>query len=79
MSRRAWNWMLIAVVIAVALINPMYRHFKLSEPIVTLGLDLRGGVEVLLRAVPEDGGMPSSEEMQGVMAVVRELDEFVNI
>lgn len=71
MSRRAWNWMLIAAVIAVALINPMYRHYKLSEPIVTLGLDLRGGVEVLLRAVPEDGGMPSNEEMQGVLAVVR--------
>ena len=71
MSRRAWNWMLIAAVVAVALVNPLYRHYKLSEPIVTLGLDLRGGVEVLLQAVPEDGAEPSHEEMQGVMSVVR--------
>ncbi|HES58163.1 MAG TPA: hypothetical protein ENO21_01895, partial [Firmicutes bacterium] len=75
MSRRGWNWIVILVVLAVALINPLYRHLGLNSPIVTLGLDLRGGVEVLLRAVPETTGpqqaVPTQDQMEGVMTVVR--------
>ena len=71
MNRRAWNWVVIAIVIVVALINPLYRHYSLKSPIVTLGLDLRGGVEVLLRADSEDGGQPTEDQMNGVQYVVR--------
>lgn len=75
MSRRAWNWIVILVVLAIALINPLYRHLKLHSPIVTLGLDLRGGVEVLLQAVPEpENGQqvtPTQDQMEGVLTVVR--------
>ena len=70
------KWVFIAVVLVVALLNPWYRSNK-GQPIVTLGLDLRGGVEVLLRAVPEpdEAGnvrQPTPEEMNGVQIVVRE-------
>ncbi|MBN2083010.1 protein translocase subunit SecD [bacterium] len=71
MSRRAWNWIIIAIVIVVALINPLYRSLNLHAPIVTLGLDLRGGVEVLLRAEPENGQQPTDDQMRGVQYVVR--------
>jgi SecD/SecF fusion protein len=70
MNRRVWNWVIIAVVAAIALINPLYR-LKSHQPIVTLGLDLRGGVEVLLHAVPEDGSLPTQDQISGAMLVVR--------
>jgi SecD/SecF fusion protein len=70
MSRRHWNWVIIAGAIVVALINPIYRHSQ-KLPIVTLGLDLKGGVEVLLQAIPEQGGKPSSEQLSGAMLVVQ--------
>ena len=72
MSRRAWNWITILAVLAVALANPAYRHYGLDEPqpIVTLGLDLKGGVEVLLRAVPETGEPPTQEQLGGAMEIV---------
>jgi len=71
MSRRAWNWVIIGIVAVVAAINPLYRLTSLHAPIVTLGLDLRGGVEVLLQAVPEDGTLPDEDQMRGVQYVVR--------
>ncbi|MCB1220297.1 MAG: protein translocase subunit SecD [Planctomycetales bacterium] len=70
MSRQVTNWLIIVAVLAVAVINPIYRLQK-GEPIVTEGLDLRGGVEVLLRAVPEDGSEPDPKDMDSVKAVVR--------
>jgi preprotein translocase subunit SecD len=75
MNRRAWNWLVIAVVVAVAVVNPLYRHSQ-NLPIVTLGLDLRGGVEVLLQAVPEadksgQRPVPTQQELNGCVAVVR--------
>ena len=63
MSRRAWNWILIAGVLVVALINPLYRYYKLQQPIVTLGLDLRGGVEVLLKAETDEIKAQPSDEL----------------
>ena len=73
MSRRGWNWIIILVVVGVALVNPLYRLFGMDQPqpIVTLGLDLRGGVEVLLQAVPEEGKQLKPEQMEGVIEVVR--------
>ena len=70
MSRHIMNWLIIVAVIAVAVINPIYRLQK-GEPIVTEGLDLRGGVEVLLRAIPDDGSKPELDDMERVKAVVR--------
>jgi len=71
MSRRAWNWIMIGIVLVVALINPLYRVNKLQQPIVTLGLDLRGGVEVLMKADPEGDVMPTPDQLSGVQLVVR--------
>ncbi len=73
MSRRGWNWIIILTVVVIALINPLYRQYgmKPAQPIVTLGLDLRGGVEVLLQAVPEEGATLEQEQMDGVSLVVR--------
>ncbi|MEZ5338929.1 MAG: protein translocase subunit SecD [bacterium] len=70
MSRQVTNWLIILAVLAVGVINPIYRLQK-GEPIVTEGLDLRGGVEVLLRAVPEDGSEPLPEDITRVKEVVR--------
>jgi preprotein translocase subunit SecD len=73
MSRRGWNWIIILIVVVVALINPLYRQYgmKPAQPIVTLGLDLRGGVEVLLQADPEEDQQLTQEQMDGVTLVVR--------
>jgi preprotein translocase subunit SecD len=73
MSRRGWNWIVILIVVVVAIINPLYRHFgmKPAQPIVTLGLDLRGGVEVLLQAVHDETIPLTQEQMDGVSLVVR--------
>jgi preprotein translocase subunit SecD len=65
----------ILVVVLIAIINPLYRNSQ-GLPIVTLGLDLRGGVEVLLKATPEVAAgeqrrMPTLDEMKGVTGVVR--------
>ncbi len=64
------RWLIIAAVLAVACINPLYRHYGLKEPIVTLGLDLKGGVEVLLQAKPENGGAPTPDQVVGAIEVV---------
>jgi preprotein translocase subunit SecD len=74
MNRRAWNWLVILVVVFVAVLNPIYRHDK-NLPIVTLGLDLRGGVEVLLQALPEADAAgnrptPTDTQISGCIAVV---------
>jgi preprotein translocase subunit SecD len=73
MSRRGWNWIIIIVALGVALVNPLYRQFGLkpAQPIVTLGLDLRGGVEVLLQAVHPAGTQLEQDQMDGVALVVR--------
>jgi SecD/SecF fusion protein len=76
MSRLTRNWIIILVVLAVAVINPIYRYVSLKQPIVTLGLDLKGGVEVLLKAepvAPEGGAAPdvTPEQLNGAIGVVR--------
>lgn len=70
MSRSAVNWIIIAAAIFLACINPINAHYKLHRPILTLGLDLKGGVEVLLRAVPEQGREVMDDEINGAMEVV---------
>lgn len=70
MNRLAWNFIIIAVATLIAVANPAYRYFSLKQPIVTLGLDLKGGVEVLLKAVPENGTKPTEDQMNGVRLVV---------
>jgi SecD/SecF fusion protein len=84
MSRSTVNWLIILAVLAIAVVNPLYRYMSLKQPIVTLGLDLKGGVEVLLKADPEKGRQPepgmggttpaesvTNEQMQGAMAIVQ--------
>jgi SecD/SecF fusion protein len=65
MNRLTINWLIILIVLAVAVANPLYRYMSLKQPIVTLGLDLKGGVEVLLQAVPEQGGAGPQSGMGG--------------
>lgn len=70
MNRRTVNWLIILTAIVIAVANPLYRYLN-KQPILTLGLDLKGGVEVLLEAVPEDGSTPSPDQVSGAMMVVR--------
>jgi preprotein translocase subunit SecD len=57
------SWLILCVVLAVATAAPAYRHFYLHKPIIKLGLDLAGGVEVELQAVPDDRHTPTPIDM----------------
>lgn len=75
MSSQSIRWIVILVALALAALNPIYRHYNLDQPIVTLGLDLRGGVEVLLQAKPDPnapGGLTevTPEQLAGARAVI---------
>lgn len=70
MNQRQANLLLIVVVIVIALIQPVYRIANKYD-MITLGLDLKGGVSVLLQAVPDAGKKLSSDDMTGLIEVIR--------
>jgi len=70
MSQRQANILLIIGVLIVALIQPVYRYMS-DFDIITLGLDLKGGVSVLLKAVPEAGQAVTAEDITGLIEVIR--------
>lgn len=78
-QRTLRNWVIIVIVTLIALLNPLYLQFWAKDaplPVVTLGLDLRGGVEVLLKAELDQArqgveDIPNEQRMQGVMEIVR--------
>jgi preprotein translocase subunit SecD len=70
MNQRQSNLLLIVVITVIALIQPVYRLANKYD-MITLGLDLKGGVSVLLRAVPNEGKQLSPEDMTGLIEVIR--------
>lgn len=60
----------IIVLCGIFLTKPLLQH-------IGLGLDLQGGVHVVLEAVPDEGEEVSTEEMKQLQAVMRErIDEL---
>ncbi len=70
MKQRQANLLLIVVVTVIALIQPIYRIANKYD-MITLGLDLKGGVSVLLRAVPDAGKQLTPDDMTGLIEVIR--------
>ena len=70
MNQRQANLLLIVAVTVIALIQPIYRIANKYD-MITLGLDLKGGVSVLLRAVPDAGKQLSPDDMTGLIEVIR--------
>lgn len=71
MNKRQANYLLlILVVLVLALVQPIWRIAQRFE-VITLGLDLKGGVSVLLRAEPEGGKALAPEDLTSLMEVLR--------
>jgi len=70
MNQRQANLLLITAVLAIALIQPIYRYTN-NFDIITLGLDLRGGVSVLLKATPPAGQPVTADDISGLIEVIR--------
>ncbi len=71
MSSQVRSLIIILVVFLVSLVQPLYQKFYVKGDIVTLGLDLKGGVSVLLKANPPKGSVVTSEDMSGLIEVIR--------
>lgn len=74
--KKGWLKMLLTVVliavIAVLSINPLATNLQ-------LGLDLRGGAEVVLQAVHEDGSAVTAEEMSQLKEVMRKRVDALGV
>lgn len=62
-SRHRWQILTLLILIVAGAAALYFEPFR-------LGLDLRGGVHVVLQAVPEDGLEVTPEAMEGALAVV---------
>lgn len=62
-SRHRWQILTLLILIAAGVAALYFEPFR-------LGLDLRGGVHVVLQAVPGDGLEVTPEAMEGALAVV---------
>lgn len=71
MRARITGWMIIIEVTLLALWQPGYRILETDTPFIKLGLDLQGGADVLLQALPPEGTSVSHEQMVGVIEVIR--------
>lgn len=71
MKQRLTNLFVILAVLLVALVQPIWRHYYARTDVVTLGLDLKGGVSVLLKAQPPEGQQLKPEDVSGLVEVIR--------
>jgi preprotein translocase subunit SecD len=71
MNQRQGNLLLIIIIVTViAVLQPAYRIANKID-MITLGLDLKGGVSVLLQAVPPQGQPLTPDDMTGLIEVIR--------
>jgi preprotein translocase subunit SecD len=71
MDKRQGNLLIIIIVVTIlAVIQPIYRLANKID-VITLGLDLKGGVSVLLQAVPLQGQPLTADDMTGLIEVIR--------
>ncbi len=71
MSRRASLLVLALVVVALAVVAAMSIPGSPLKRDVTLGLDLQGGLEVTLQAVPPANGKLTSEDIDRSVSIMR--------
>ncbi|MCX6644907.1 MAG: hypothetical protein NTY09_00900, partial [bacterium] len=70
-DKRTQNWILVIIILIIAVAVPVYK-VKLGEPAVNQGIDLVGGVDLLLQAqVPEGMTEITPDMMAGAMEVLR--------
>ena len=70
-EKRLYNWILVLLVLAIAVFVPFYKVQK-GEAAVKQGIDLVGGVDLLLLAVPSQGQEAvTPDDMQGAMNIIR--------
>jgi protein-export membrane protein SecD len=70
-DKRVQHWIIIAIVLIVAIVVPLLKVNK-GEPAIRQGIDLVGGVDLLLQAqVPQGETKITGEMMQGAINIVR--------
>jgi preprotein translocase subunit SecD len=70
-EKRRQNWILVIVVLILAVSVPIYKVY-LGEPAVKQGIDLVGGVDLLLQAqVPEGEEKLTSDMLDGAIDILR--------
>ncbi|HDS29615.1 MAG TPA: hypothetical protein ENN67_01090, partial [Firmicutes bacterium] len=70
-EKRTQNWIIVGVVLLVAIIYPLWK-VQTGEPAIKQGIDLVGGVDLLLQArVPEGHEEITQDMMQGAISIVR--------
>lgn len=68
MKNKGGLWLLLCIVVLALAVVFSWGHLKDN---LNLGLDLRGGAEVVLQAVPEEGQTVTSEDMDALKEVIR--------
>lgn len=68
MKKKSGIWLTLFVVVLAALMVCSLGYFKDN---LHLGLDLQGGAEVVLQAVPEDGQTVTAEDMSALQEIMR--------
>jgi len=71
MNQRLTNLLIIVAVLLVSLVQPLWRYYYARTDVITLGLDLKGGVSVLLKAQPPEGEELKPEDVGGLVEVIR--------
>jgi len=70
-EKKLQNWILSIVIIVIAVAVPLFKVAQ-GTPVVSQGIDLVGGVDLLLQAqVPEDEGQVTADMMLGAINIVR--------
>lgn len=68
MKNKGGLWLVLFVIVLAAAAVLSWGHLKDN---LRLGLDLRGGAEVVLQAVPEEGQTVTADDMEALKEVIR--------
>ena len=74
--KRGGIWLCLFVVALVAAVAGSWGYLKDN---LNLGLDLRGGAEVVLQAVPEAGQTVSSDDMEALKEIMRKRVDNIGV
>jgi protein-export membrane protein SecD len=71
-EKRTQNWIIVAVVLLVAILYPVWKMYS-GEPAIKQGIDLVGGVDLLLQAqVSPEQGKITPDMMVGAIDIIRD-------
>jgi len=81
MSRRTINLIVIVILLAVAIIVdlPSTTKFLGTEPKTVLGLDLRGGMQVILQVDPNYTGEVTPEELETAKSILESRSNALGV